>query len=194
LVDVGIGIGVGDGVGVGVGDGEGVGLCAKPGVAADIITTSANATAIAVMIRRKPASPIVCRVLAGCEVQHMTINPKAKWWHAKMQHGLRRMRRFVPNCHGGSTVRHVITAAFAPDCASAATGRKLHVDVPGPILKSARGLLTRDFHVAISDTIGIGRSAVRFATLRLEQTSGSPFVAWHAKKSGRVVFVSSGGD
>jgi hypothetical protein len=56
-------------------------------------------------------------------------------------------------------------------------------------------LLTGDFHVAISDTIGIGRSTVRFATLtlKIEQTSGSPFVAWHAK-SGRVVFVSSGGD
>jgi hypothetical protein len=35
-------------------------------------------------------------------------------------------------------------------------------------LKFARGLLTGDFHVAISDTIGIGRSTVRFATLRLK--------------------------
>jgi cold shock protein len=35
-------------------------------------------------------------------------------------------------------------------------------------LKIARGLLTGDFHVAIFDTIGIGRSAVRFATLRLK--------------------------
>src|SRR5512142_564491 len=82
---------------------------------------------------------------------------------------------------------------YCTDCASAATGRKSRAVIPAPILKSARGLLTRVFHVAMLDTIGIGRSAVRFATLRLEQTSGSPFVAWHAK-SGRVVFVSSGGD
>jgi hypothetical protein len=101
----------------------------------------------------------------------------------------------VLNCHRGSTGGHAIAEAFAPDCGSAATGRKLRVEAPGPLLKSARGLLTGDFHVAISDTIGIGRSTVRFATLtlKIEQTSGSPFVAWHAK-SGRVVFVSSGGD
>jgi hypothetical protein len=83
--------------------------------------------------------------------------------------------------------------AIALDCGSDATGGKLQAATPDQVLKSACGLLTRDFHVAILDTIGIGRSAVRFATMRLEQTSGSPFVAWHAK-SGRVVFVSSGGD
>ena len=84
---------------------------------------------------------------------------------------------------------------IASDCGSAATGRKLRTGTPVGLLKFARGLLTGDFHVAISDTIGIGRSTVRFATLnsRLEQTTGGPFVAWHAK-SGRVVFVSSGGD
>jgi CspA family cold shock protein len=34
--------------------------------------------------------------------------------------------------------------------------------------------------VAIYGTIGSGRSTVRFVTTEIEQTSGSPFVAWHA--------------
>jgi len=66
----------------------------------------------------------------------------------------------------------------------------LQIGANAPALKSAHGLLTGDFHVAMLVTIGIGRSAVRFKTLSLEieQTSGSPFVAWHAK-SGRVFFI-----
>jgi hypothetical protein len=154
LVDVGIGTGVGDGVGVGVG--VGVGLCAKAGVAAEIITTNAKAIAIAVTIRRTRSSLIVCRVPESCEVQRMTTNPEAKWRPAKMQHDMRHVRRFVLNCHGGSTGWHAIVEAIAPDCGSAATGGKLQSCSPGPVLKFARGLLTRDFHVAISDTIGIG--------------------------------------
>src|SRR5205085_3932620 len=57
---------------------------------------------------------------------------------------------------------------IASDCGSAATGRKLRTSTPIGLLKFARDLLTGDFHVAISDTIGIGRSTVRFATLRLK--------------------------
>ena len=57
---------------------------------------------------------------------------------------------------------------IASDCGSAATGRKLRTGTPVGLLKFARGLLTGDFHVAISDTIGIGRSTVRFATLRFK--------------------------
>src|SRR5438445_5576617 len=85
-----------------------------------------------------------------------------------MQHELKRVRRFVLNCHEGSTGWHAMAEAIAPDCGSAATGRKLQKGAPGPVLKFARGLLTRDFHVAISDTIGNWRSAVRFATFRLK--------------------------
>ena len=57
---------------------------------------------------------------------------------------------------------------IASDCGSAATGRKLRTGTRVEVLKFARGLLTGDFHVAISDTIGIGRSTVRFATLRFK--------------------------
>jgi hypothetical protein len=86
-VDVGDGVGVGVGVDVGVGDGDavgvGVGVCAKLDVA-DIIATSANATAAA--IRRTRSSLIVGRIRRGCRVQHMTTHPEAKWRPAKIQH------------------------------------------------------------------------------------------------------------
>jgi hypothetical protein len=98
----------------------------------------------------------------------MTMNPKAKWRRAKMQHAPHCMRRFVLNCPRGSIGPDLIAKAIALDCGSPATGRKLQMTTPGPDLKFARGLLTGDFHVAISDTIGIGRSTVRFATLRLK--------------------------
>ncbi|WP_210250770.1 hypothetical protein, partial [Bradyrhizobium hipponense] len=61
---------------VGVGDGNG--LCAKPGVAADIVTSNAKAIATAVVIRRTRSSLIVGRVPEGCDGQHMTTNPEAK--------------------------------------------------------------------------------------------------------------------
>ena len=124
----------------------------------------------------------------------MTVIPKQDGDLQKYNTNGEQVRRFVLNCHEGSTVWQVIAWAIAPDCGSAATGRKLQRDIFDAVLKLAYGLLARDFRVGISHTIGIGRSAVRFATdSRLEQTSGSPFVTWHAK-SGRVFFVSSGGD
>nr|WP_212075226.1 hypothetical protein [Bradyrhizobium diazoefficiens] len=137
--------------------------------------------AIAVTIRRMRSNPIDCRVPEGCDGQLMTTNPESKWRSAKMQHELRHVWRFVLKCHGGSTACRAMFEAIAVDCGSAATVGKLRIAASGPDLKFARGLLTRDFHVAILPTIGCGGSAVRFATLRLEQTSGSPFVAWHAK-------------
>jgi hypothetical protein len=63
-------------------------------------------------------------------------------------------------------------------------------------LNFAPCLLAGGFHVAISGTIGFGRSTVRFATLRLKTRTDfrKPFVAWHAQKRGRVFFLSKGGD
>jgi hypothetical protein len=78
------------------------------------------------------------------------------------------MRGFVPNCHGGSTGWHLGKAPIARDCGSTATGRKLQAGAAGVPLKFAHSLLTADFRVAMFNTIGIGRSAVRFATLRLK--------------------------
>ncbi|WP_164718697.1 MULTISPECIES: hypothetical protein [Bradyrhizobium] len=156
---------------------------------ADIITTIANAIAIAAATLPTRLRPIVCPVPEGCEVQHMTTNPEAKGGPQKCNTSGSHVWRFGPNCHGGSTAWHAVAVPIALGCGSAATGRKKQTMVPGPVLKSARGLLTRDFHVAISDTIGIGRSAVRFVTLRLEQTSGSPFVAWHAKRRPRLFSI-----
>src|ERR1700722_5574266 len=45
----------------------------------------------------------------------------------------------------------------------------------------ARSLLTRKFRVAIPGTIGFRPFDCAFRDLEIEQTSGSPLVAWHAK-------------
>src|ERR1019366_9231092 len=44
----------------------------------------------------------------------------------------------------------------------------------------ARSLLTRKFRVAIPDTIGFWPIGCAFRDWEIEQTSGSPLVAWHA--------------
>jgi hypothetical protein len=51
--------------------------------------------------------------------------------------------------------------------------------------KPAGGLLTRKFRVAITGTIGLWPFGCAFRDFEtqdseIEQTSGSPFVAWHA--------------
>ncbi|MEH2690123.1 hypothetical protein DXU04_35250 [Bradyrhizobium diazoefficiens] len=86
----------------------------------------------------------------------MTTNPEANGGAQKCNTSGARMLRFAPNCYGGSTGWRLETGVIAPDCGSADTGRKLQTGTPGPALKFAHGLLTRDFRVAISDTIGIG--------------------------------------
>src|ERR1700730_18201530 len=48
-------------------------------------------------------------------------------------------------------------------------------------LSRARSLLTRKFRVAISGTIGSRPLGCAFRDQEIEQTSGSPLVAWHAK-------------
>src|SRR3981081_3663207 len=48
-------------------------------------------------------------------------------------------------------------------------------------LSRARSLLTRKFRVAISGTIGFWPIDCAFRDQEIEQTSGSPLVAWHAK-------------
>src|ERR1700704_2694102 len=48
-------------------------------------------------------------------------------------------------------------------------------------MSRARSLLTRKFRVAISGTIGFWPIDCAFRDQEIEQTSGSPLVAWHAK-------------
>ncbi|WP_165637153.1 hypothetical protein [Bradyrhizobium shewense] len=158
---------------------------------ADIITTIANAVAIAAATLRTRSSPIVCRVPEGCDLQHMTTNPEANGGAQKCNTTRSRMRRFVLNCHVASIGCSAETGAIALDCGSAATGRKLQNGTIRPPLKFTRGLLTGDFHVAMLDTIGIGRSAVRFATLRFKTRTDSrkPVCGVAREKRPRLFYI-----
>jgi hypothetical protein len=68
----------------------------------------------------------------------------------------------------GSIARAAVDGVITACCGSAATGRKLCWRASYWVLNFARCLLAGGFHVAISGTIGFGRSTVRFATLRLK--------------------------
>ncbi|MGY3466882.1 hypothetical protein ACVW0I_003753 [Bradyrhizobium sp. LM6.11] len=170
-------------------------FCAKPGVAANIITTNVQAMAIAVAIRRKRSSPIVCRVLESCEVQHMTTFPKrvAERWNAtqaaaraaicselsRRVNGLARYGRgYCPGLwfHGH---RSQIAILFAR---------------PWPEIRAR--LANARFSCCNIGHNRNWRSAVRFATLRFKTRTDfrKPVCGVAREKSGRVFFVSSGGD
>jgi hypothetical protein len=119
----------------------------------------------------------------------MTTNPEAKWRSAKMQHERRALAAICAELPRRVNRLARWSGAIASIVVPLPQVENSRQRQPPAILKAVRRLLTREFHVAILDTIGIGRSAVRFATLRLEQTTGSPFVAWHAKLRPRLFCI-----
>src|SRR3954453_1372963 len=106
------------------------------------------------------------------------------------------MLRFAPNCYGGSTGWRLRARGIAPDWGSAATGRKLQTGTPAGLLKFARGLLTRDFRVAISGRNRNWPLDCAFRDIETQDSNRLPEARlWRGtRKAVAFFFVSSGGD
>src|SRR6267142_3688522 len=96
--------------------------------------------------------------------------------------------RFAPSSPQPSIGLGPSQGAISRHCCCSATGDRGRSHSRLDFLSQTIGLLSRKFRVAISGTIGSRPFDCAFHDEEIEQTSGSPLVAWHAKKRGHVFF------
>jgi hypothetical protein len=88
--------------------------------------------------------------------------------------------RFAPSCGGRSIAHGSAARGIAADCARNATVRFVANRSSAQFSERHQKLAKPPISCCNPFTIGIGRTTVRFAKTEIEQTLGSPFVAWHA--------------
>jgi len=172
LISVGVGDGVGDGVGVGVG--VGVGDCADAGEET-AASASANVTAIAnASLRTSLISPDC----DGCSEQRMNAisdqpAPDKRENHCSIV-------RFAPSCSGRSIAHGSAVRGITADCASNATVRFAANQQSARFPERTQKLANLPISCCnpCHNRNWPFDCAFREDT-EIEQTLGSPFVAWH---------------
>jgi hypothetical protein len=172
LIWVGDGTGVGDGLGDGAGDWA---RAVEAIAASDIASAKQQAMGLASLRRPAPVPPI------RDGPNKPRINAISEGAKPAMRKIVVQSCRFAPSSGRGSIVVGLPPKVIAVQCAPTATGDFSRFGRRGDFSSRARGLLMGQFRVAIAAAIGIWPLDCAFREdSEILQTTGSPFVAWHA--------------